>query len=120
MSGIEVEVNEFHRWPLLRSMEEILARFQARNRETEVMVGLLRIGVPDYPERAFREALANALIHRDYTRLGAVHVQWRSEQIEISNPGGFPDGVRLDNLLVTPPRPRSPLLAVGLRIGDSA
>ncbi len=111
LSGIEIETNEFRRWPLLRSMEEILARFQARNRETEIMVGLLRVGVPDYPERAFREALANALIHRDYTRLGAVHVQWRSEQIEISNPGGFPEGVRLDNLLVTPPRPRNPLLA---------
>jgi ATP-dependent DNA helicase RecG len=29
----------------------------------------------------------------------------------ISNPGGFPEGVRLDNLLVTAPRPRNPLLA---------
>ena len=75
------------------------------------MVGLLRVGVPDYPERALREALANALIHRDYLRLGAVHFQWHSEQIEITNPGGFPEGVRLDNLLVTAPRPRNPLLA---------
>ena len=49
--------------------------------------------------------------HRDYTRLGAVHVQWYGDRIEISNPGGFPEGVRLDNLLVTPPRPRNPLLA---------
>jgi ATP-dependent DNA helicase RecG len=40
-----------------------------------------------------------------------VHVQWRDEQLEISSPGGFPPGVRLDNLLVTPPHPRSPLLA---------
>jgi ATP-dependent DNA helicase RecG len=31
--------------------------------------------------------------------------------LSISNPGGFPEGVRLDNLLVTPPRPRNPLLA---------
>lgn len=111
LPGIEIEINEFHRWPLLRSMEEILRGFRARNREREILVGLLRIGVPDYSERAFREALANALIHRDYTRLGAVHVQWRSDQIEISNPGGFPEGVHLDNLLVTSPRPRNPLLA---------
>ena len=55
--------------------------------------------------------VANALIHRDYTRLGAVHVQWHDDSIQISNPGGFPEGVRLDNLLVTPPRPRNPLLA---------
>jgi len=110
LSHTRVEVNDFFRWPLLRVMDEILARFRARYREEEVMVGMVRIGVPDYPERAFREGVANALIHRDYTRLGAVHVQWHDGRIEISNPGGFPEGVRLDNLLVTSPRPRNPLL----------
>ena len=111
LTGTQVEVNDFLRWPLLRAMDEVLARFRARNREQELMTGLLRIGVPDYSERAFREGLANASIHRDYTRLGAVHVQWHTDRIEMSNPGGFPEGVRLDNLLVTPPRPRNPLLA---------
>ena len=111
LRGLDVEVNDFFRWPLLRVMEEIEARIRARNREQELMVGLLRVGVPDYSERALREALANALIHRDYQRLGAVHFQWHPERIEISSPGGFPEGVRLDNLLVTAPRPRNPLLA---------
>ena len=111
ISGTEVEVNDFFRWPLLRVMEELETRFRARNREREIQVGMSRIGVPDYPERAFREGVANALTHRDYTRLGAVHVQWREDRLEISNPGGFPDGVRLDNLLVAQPRPRNPLLA---------
>ena len=111
LRGLEVEVNDFFRWPLIRVMEEIEARIRARNREQELMIGMLRVGVPDYPERALREALANALIHRDYLRLGAVHFQWYDDRIEISNPGGFPEGVRLDNLLITPPRPRNPLLA---------
>ena len=111
LRGLDVEVNDFFRWPLLRVMEEIEARIRARNREQELMVGLLRVGVPDYSERALREALANALIHRDYQRLGAVHFQWHPDRIEISSPGGFPEGVRLDNLLVTAPRPRNPLLA---------
>ena len=111
LRGLEVEVNDFFRWPLLRIMEEIEARIRARVREQELMVGMLRVGVPDYPAVALREAVANALIHRDYQRLGAVHFQWHSEHIEISNPGGFPEGVRLDNLLVTAPRPRNPLLA---------
>jgi nicotinamidase-related amidase len=48
--------------------------------------------VPAFPEVAFREALANALIHRDYTARGAVHVQWRDDALEISSPGGFPRG----------------------------
>jgi len=111
LQGQRVEVNEFFRYPLLRVMEEVLQRFRARYREEEVMVGLLRVGVPEYSERAFREAVANAFIHRDYTRLGAVHIQWHDDRIEISNPGGFPEGVHLGNILVTPPRPRNPLLA---------
>ena len=115
LSGLQVEVNEFFHWPLFRIMDEIASRFRARYREAELMVGFLRIGIPDYPERAFREGLANALIHRDYTRMGAVHIQWHDDRIEISSPGGFPEGVRLDNLLVTPPRPRNPLLADAFR-----
>jgi ATP-dependent DNA helicase RecG len=94
---------------------ETKAPLNARNREQEIMVGLLRVGVPDYSERALREALANALIHRDYQRLGAVHFQWHADRIEVSSPGGFPEGVRLDNLLVTAPRPRNPLLADALK-----
>ncbi len=111
LAGQKVEVNDFFRWPLLRVMEACEQRFTARNREQEIYVGMLRIGVPDYSPAAFREGLANALIHRDYTRLGAVHIQWHRDRLEISNPGGFPEGVRLDNLLVTAPRPRNPLLA---------
>lgn len=111
LRALDVEINDFFRWPLLRVTEEIEARIRARNREQELLVGALRVGVPDYPEQALREALANALIHRDYQRLGATHFQWRPDRIEISNPGGFPEGVRLDNLLVAAPHPRNPLLA---------
>jgi ATP-dependent DNA helicase RecG len=111
LSGQRVAVNEFFRYPVPRTMDEIMSHFRARYREEELMVGLLRVGVPDYSEPAFREGLANALIHRDYSRLGAVHVQWHDDRIEISNPGGFPEGVSLNNLLVTAPRPRNPRLA---------
>ncbi len=111
LSGLEVKVNDFYRWPLLRVVEEFDGRFRARIQETELMAGMVRVGVPDYPLRALREALANALIHRDYTRLGAVHVQWHDDRLEVSNPGGFPQGVGLDNLLVASPHPRNPLLA---------
>ena len=115
ISGTDVLVNDFFRGPLLRVLEELSARFRARNREREVLVGMTRVGVAEYAERAFREAVANALVHRDYTSLGAVHIQWRADRLEVSNPGGFPAGVRLDNLLVTAPRPRNPLLADALK-----
>jgi ATP-dependent DNA helicase RecG len=106
----EVRENEITRWPLLRCFEEITQRFRARNRSTE-LVDLFRTEIPDFSDDAFREALANAMTHRDFTQLGAIHVQWTDEGIRVDSPGGLPEGVRLDNLLVTPPRPRNPLLA---------
>lgn len=111
LSDVNVAVNQFYRSPIVRTLEEMLLFLRARNSETEVMAGMFRIGIPDYSERAFREGVVNALVHRDYTRQGAVHVQWREDRIEISSPGGFPEGVHLNNLLVTPPRPRNPRLA---------
>ena len=115
LAGASVEVNDFLRWPLLRVLEEIEGRARARRREQEMMVGMVRVGVPNYSTVGFREGLANALVHRDYTRNGAVHVQWRETEVVVSNPGGLPEGVRLGNLLVTPPRPRNPLLADALK-----
>ncbi|MFH0899770.1 MAG: RNA-binding domain-containing protein [Pseudomonadota bacterium] len=110
LEGLKVLENEIRRWPLLRSFEDIVQRFRVRNRSTEI-VDAFRTEIPDFAEDAFREALANAMTHRDYAQLGAIHVQWTDEGIRIDNPGGFPEGVRLDNLLVTPPRPRNLLLA---------
>jgi len=115
LTDATVDANDFFRWPLLRAHEELEARVRVRRSERELMVGMVRVGVPNYSAVGFREGLANALTHRDYTRNGAVHVQWRAEEIVISNPGGLPEGVRLDNLLVTPPRPRNPLLADALK-----
>ena len=74
--------------------------------------------VPNYDRRAFREAFVNALVHRDFSRLGALHVKISDDGLSISNPGGFVEGVTLDNLLVADPRSRNPLLAdVIKRIG---
>ena len=115
LTGTTVDVNEFSRWPVLRVLEAVEARAQVRRSEREFLLGMVCVGIPNVLPSAFREALANALTHRDYTRLGAVHVQWRAGEIAISNPGGLPDGVRLGNLLVTPPRPRNPLLADALK-----
>ncbi len=118
LDGTEVRVNEFYRMPLLKTFERVLEQFTVRVVEDEIQVGLFRVPVPNYDRRAFREAVVNALVHRDYTRLGAVHVRWEQEAIIVSNPGGFVEGVTLDNLLVVEPRPRNPLLADAIkRIG---
>ena len=115
LAGADVEANDFFRWPLLRVLEELEGRARARRTERELLVGMVRVAVPNYSAIGFREGLANALSHRDYARNGAVHVQWRQGEIVLSNPGDLPEGVRLANLLTTPPRPRNPLLADALK-----
>lgn len=118
LAGTDVRVNEFYRSPLLRIFERVMDHFLSRRVEREMQVGLFRVPVPNFDQRAFREALINALVHRDYTRLGATHCRWEIDQIVVSNPGGFVEGVNLRNLLVVEPRPRNPLLADAMkRIG---
>lgn len=110
LRGDKVETNEFSRDPLFKAAELLFDRVQSRNPEEEVEYGLLRINIPLVPPVATREAIANALVHRDYTQLGPVRVQFEDDGIEITNPGGFPTGVTLNNLLDSS-QPRSPLLA---------
>ncbi len=118
LHGTDVRVNEFFRKPLLETFEEVELLFKARVEEEEIQVGLFRVPVPNYDRRAFREAFVNALVHRDFSRLGSVHVRITGDGLSISNPGGFVEGVTLDNLLVADPRSRNPLLAdVIKRIG---
>ena len=52
-----------------------------------------RINKPDYADRAIFEALANALMHRDYDVIGSeVHVDMFDDRLEIYSPGGMADG----------------------------
>jgi ATP-dependent DNA helicase RecG len=108
-----VAFNEFYREPLLKLFERMEGLFKAYNTEEELTFGLYRVPIPLFPPEAFREALANALVHRDYRVLGTVYVRIDPEAggLVISNPGGFVEGVTLENLLVVEPRPRNPLLA---------
>ncbi len=94
LSETQVVVNDFFRWPLLRVMDELLGRFRARYREKEIQVGFKRIGIPDYSEKAFREAVANALIHRDYTRLNPFISSGERTASRSVAPEGFPKGCR--------------------------
>jgi ATP-dependent DNA helicase RecG len=113
-----VRFNEFRRFPLLKALDWLETNFRPYNPEREIQVGLFRVPVPKVDLGAFREAVANALVHRDYHRLGAVHVRMDDEGLTISNPGGLMDGVTLANLLTTEPRPRNRALADAMkRIG---
>lgn len=118
LQSTRVAVNEHTRLPLVEAFDALLIQFKARLEETEDMNDLFRNGVPNYDIDAFREALVNALVHRDFSRIGTVIVKFDDAGLTISNPGGLVDGVTLANLLTVQPTPRNPLLAeIAKRIG---
>ena len=70
--------------------------------------------LPDYPERAVTEAIANAIIHRDYMQMGSeIHIDMYDDRLEIYSPGGMMDGSLIQQLnpLSVPSKRRNPLLA---------
>ncbi len=106
--------NVAERLPLFAAFEWLVERVDAVNDETEVMVGLMRVGLRRIPDEVAREAVANALVHRDYTEMGSVRVTVAPSTVSVVSPGPFPRGVTLTNLLDTSV-PRSPAIADAFR-----
>lgn len=76
---------------------------------------LAREEVPEIPRAAFREAIVNALCHRDWTDYGtAVQIDIYPDTVEVTNPGTFPAGRTTEMYLsdeVVAPKSRNPLIA---------
>ena len=118
MNGTEVSTNETFYLPLLSAIERLLDFVNVRNPEQEMEMGMYRISIPEFDKRAVREAVVNAFSHRDYTRLGRVLVRMDADGLTITNPGGFIEGVTIQNILNVEPHGRNPVLADALkRIG---
>lgn len=64
--------------------------------------GMIRTELEDYPTKAIREALVNAIIHRDYQILGSeIHIDMYDDRLEITSPGGMVDGSQIQDLDLT-------------------
>jgi ATP-dependent DNA helicase RecG len=87
-------------------------RFIERNTRTAYKIEKLqRENIPEYPMEALREAITNAVMHRDWFIDGAnVFVEIFSDRIEVTSPGGLPAGMSFDDLGRKSIR-RNPLIA---------
>lgn len=118
LEGTNVKVNLQSSKPLLAVFEMFEEYLKPWNPEQEVEIGLLRFPIPEFSPEAFREGLVNAFCHRDYTILQSVRILIDDEGMTISSPGGFIEGVTLDNLLSVEPHGRNQTLTDALkRIG---
>lgn len=81
------------------------------NRTEATIKGLERIEKQDYPEEALREALLNALVHRDYSYSGSIIINVNDERMEFISIGGLLPGLSTDDIRIGISQPRNRNLA---------
>ncbi len=79
--------------------DELWNLINARNVVTTVREGLFRRVIPAFNEDAVREAILNAVCHRDYRLGGSVFIRQYPKRLQLSSPGGFPDGITAENIM---------------------
>jgi ATP-dependent DNA helicase RecG len=79
--------------------EDLWRNINLRNDLQHYQVGLFVHDVPTFAERSVREAILNAVSHRDYQLGGSVFVRQRSRRLLVESPGGFPLGITVENIL---------------------
>jgi ATP-dependent DNA helicase RecG len=97
----------------LSYFDELWQLINLRNDVQHYQEGLLVWDIPTFNERACREAILNAISHRDYRSGASVFVRQYTRRIEIESPGGLPPGVTVENIL-SKQNPRNRLLAESL------
>jgi ATP-dependent DNA helicase RecG len=99
---------------LFRTYLQVRYEFEGKSREDEPLSAMQRKEIWDFPIEALREAVINALIHRDYFQTGAeIQIRVYDDRVIITNPGTLPDGITVDELRREGHRslPRNSLLA---------
>ncbi|MEI8371300.1 MAG: RNA-binding domain-containing protein [Planctomycetota bacterium] len=109
---LEVLRNDSYQDGLLNILERVEQTFTGpANPEHEVSVGFFKMRVPAFVVDVVREALLNAVTHRDYTDPGEVLLRHTARELAITSPGGFLAGITPQNILRHEPVARNRTLA---------
>lgn len=98
----------------LRWQDNLVEKINSRNEVQQFQSGLFRYDVRTFEEETIREAILNAICHRDYSEAGSAWVRMTPRIMDIESPGGFPRGVTAENILDRQ-NPRNRRLAEALR-----
>jgi ATP-dependent DNA helicase RecG len=112
VSGTVVARNDSYNAGLLSILDRIEQIFTSPvNPEQELPLGLFRLRIPAFPVEVVREAVLNAVTHRDYMDPGEVLVRHTADQLAVTSPGGFIAGITPRNILRHEPVSRNRTLA---------
>lgn len=92
-------------------IENAFEYIMLNNKNRSVFSGIDRIDIPDYPEAAIREALLNAVVHRDYGFSGSIIVNINNKCIDIISIGGLVPGLSEEDIMNGISQPRNRNLA---------
>jgi ATP-dependent DNA helicase RecG len=101
-------------------VDEAVGRCLMNMRQSTLIEGILHRNIPEYPEEAVREALINAIAHRDYSPyvLGShVRIEMFADRLEIMTPGGLFGPVNESNLECTQSTRNQLLMRIMSEIG---
>ena len=96
---------------IFKQLEDTFNYLMLCNKTEAVFRGLERIEKQDYPEEAIREALLNALVHRDYSFSGSIIINVNDTRMEFISIGGLVPGLSTDDIRLGISQPRNKNLA---------
>ncbi|MGE3821137.1 MAG: ATP-binding protein, partial [Isosphaeraceae bacterium] len=79
--------------------DELWTKVNLRNDKQDFQDGLFVHPIPTFNERPVREAILNAVSHRDYRLGGSIFIRQFPRRLEIDSPGGLPHGITVENVL---------------------
>ena len=96
---------------VFEQLEDTFAYLMLCNKTVATFKGLERVERPDYPQEAIREALLNAIVHRDYSFSGSIIINVNDNETEFISIGGLVPGLSPDDIRSGISQPRNKKLA---------
>lgn len=96
---------------ILKQFDDAVNYLSLCNKTVSTIKGVVRKDKKDYPDEAIREALLNALVHRDYSFAGSIIINISDKKMEFISIGGLPTGLSADDIRLGISQPRNKKLA---------
>lgn len=96
---------------ILKQLDHAFSFLSLNNNLRSTFDGLRRIDYADYPEEALREALLNAVVHRDYDYSGSIIINIYDDRMEFISLGGLVKGLTLEDIKGGVSQPRNTVIA---------
>lgn len=96
---------------LLKQLEDTLTYLDMYSNDNTEIHSRTRMDMPDYPKAVLREALLNAIVHRDYSYTGSTLVNIYDERLEIISLGNLVKGLSYEDILHGASQSRNPNIA---------